>query len=176
MPKRRRVALMLDLQWPYKHHTGIFAGTQQYAQEHDWESVIDEFAGDTLASGRNGRARYDGIIARANTHLVDQAKKRNVPVANVWASSPVKDQLPGVFPDSRLAGRLRAEHLLSRGFDNLAALICRRETLQEEELKGFLGVATSAGLRYTVTKVAASGWTSGGCRSVSSSPARRSAA
>ncbi len=35
---------MLELDWPYKRHAGVFAGTQQYAQEQGWESVIDEYA------------------------------------------------------------------------------------------------------------------------------------
>ena len=41
--KPRRVAFMLDLEWPYKRHAGIFAGTQQYAEEQGWESTIDEY-------------------------------------------------------------------------------------------------------------------------------------
>ena len=45
MPKKqRRVAIMLDLQWPYKRHAAIFAGTQRYAEEQGWYSIIDEFA------------------------------------------------------------------------------------------------------------------------------------
>ena len=50
MPKTRRVAVMLDLEWPYKRHAGIFAGTQQYAQEKGWESTVDEYADDRLRS------------------------------------------------------------------------------------------------------------------------------
>jgi hypothetical protein len=39
----RRVAFMLELEFPYKRHAGIFAGAQQYAQEQGWDSTIDEF-------------------------------------------------------------------------------------------------------------------------------------
>ena len=45
MPKPPRVAVMLDLEWPYKRHAGIFAGTQQYAQQQGWE--FEKIAGDT---------------------------------------------------------------------------------------------------------------------------------
>ncbi len=48
MSKPIRIALMLDLEWPYKRHVGIFTGTQRYAQEHGWESTVDEYADDTL--------------------------------------------------------------------------------------------------------------------------------
>jgi len=43
MPKIRRVALSLGLDWPYKRHTGAFAGAQRYAKEQGRETVIDEF-------------------------------------------------------------------------------------------------------------------------------------
>jgi hypothetical protein len=48
LPKPRRVAFMLELEWPYKRHAGIFAGAQQYAQEQGWESTIDEFVAERL--------------------------------------------------------------------------------------------------------------------------------
>ena len=44
VPRTRRVALMLDLKWPLKRHSLIFAGTQRYADEQGWESIIDEYA------------------------------------------------------------------------------------------------------------------------------------
>ena len=50
--KPKRVAIMLDLQWPYKRHASTFAGTQQFAKEHGWHSIIDEFAHDTLPKRR----------------------------------------------------------------------------------------------------------------------------
>jgi hypothetical protein len=39
---------MLDLQWPYKRHSEIFAGVERYAEERGWVSIIDEFVHDTL--------------------------------------------------------------------------------------------------------------------------------
>ena len=65
MPRpARRVALMLDLQWPYKRHAEVFAGVQRYAVEQGWVSILDEFAHDTLRTGR-GAAPYDGIVVTA---------------------------------------------------------------------------------------------------------------
>ena len=70
MATLRRVALMLDLEWPYKRHAGIFAGTQQYAEDRNWNCIIDEFAQDTLPDRQTARIPYDGIIARANKQLI----------------------------------------------------------------------------------------------------------
>ena len=137
MPRQRRVALMLDLAWAYKRHVGAFAGTQQYAQEHGWESTIDEFAYDTLPARRSKSVRYDGIIARATKPLLDRAARHGVPVVNVWLSSPVFESLPGVFPDFTAIARLRAEHLLSRGFRNFAAVTSPRNRANAIEVEEF---------------------------------------
>jgi hypothetical protein len=99
MPSTRRVALMLDLEWPYKRHADLFAGTQQYASDHGWESIIDEFVYDTLPVRGTQRASYDGVIARATKTLAERAARLNIPVVNVWLSSPALNKLPGVFPD-----------------------------------------------------------------------------
>src|SRR4051812_5657103 len=112
MPNTRRVAFMLDLEWPYKRHAGVFIGAQKYAQEKGWEAIIDEYADDSLRRGAGRAPPYDGVIARATRRLALRAETRGVPVVNVWVSSPVWKSLPGVFGDFAEMGRLRAEHLL----------------------------------------------------------------
>jgi LacI family transcriptional regulator len=146
MPQNpRRVAVMLELEWPYKRHSGIFAGTQKYAQEHGWRSVIDEYAGDTLPAKPVKSPPYDGVIARATKVLAQRAAKSNVPVVNVWYSSPVFDQLPGVFADFAVIGRMRAEHLLSRGLRRFATLTSTSEHAHRTELAAFREKLDQAG-------------------------------
>lgn len=140
-----RVALMLDLQWPYKRHTEIFAGVQRFVEEHGWASIIDEFAHDTLQKRSRQRIRYDGIIARANTVLARRAAQLKIPVVNVWQSSPARHRLPGVFPDSREAGRLVAEHLLARGFRSFATLTSTKNVDNELEVVEFSRSVRQAG-------------------------------
>lgn len=152
MPKPRRVAVMLDLDWPYKRHTGVFAGAQQYAQERGWYSIIDEYVDDTLARGRRTSPPYDGVIARATTKLAVLAKRLKVPVVNVWFSSPASKLLPGVFPDYRAIGSMRAEHLLSRGFRRFAALTSWQHG-HNIELDGFCETLGAAGYPVAVGKL-----------------------
>ena len=130
--KPRRVAFMLDLEWPYKRHAGIFAGTQRYAQEQGWESTIDEYVAEKLPLRRTKSISYDGVIGRATKKLAERAARLGLPVVNVWLSSPVWQQLPGVFADFTVIGRLRAEHLLARGFRRFAVLQVesRRATIE----------------------------------------------
>lgn len=141
----RRVALMLDLQWPYKRHWEIFAGVQRYAEERGWVSILDEFAHDTLRRKRGAADRYDGLVARANHPLARRAAKLGIPVVNVWPSSPARHLLPGVFPDSAEVGRLVAEHLLARGFRSFATLTSPKNVDNELEVAEFTRLVREAG-------------------------------
>jgi LacI family transcriptional regulator len=117
-----RVALKLELRWPLKRHAHVFAGTQRYADEHGWESIIDEYADEHLSVARPNSPPFDGVIARANAKLADECRRLGLPLVNVWFNSPARHDLPGVFPDMAAVGRLRAEHLLSRGVRRFAVL------------------------------------------------------
>lgn len=143
--QRRRVALMLDLQWPYKRHSQVFAGITQYAEEQGWETIIDEFAHHTISNRREKTVPYDGILARANHQLARAAARRGVPVVNVWPSSPARVHTPGVFPDSTAVGRMVAEHFLSRGFRAFATLTSPKNVDNELELKELTRVVNQLG-------------------------------
>lgn len=122
MPNPLRIAVKLDLRWPFKRHAHIFAGTQRYADEHGWVSIIDEYADEHLSTASSNSLPFDGVIARANMKLANCCRRLGLPLVNVWFNSPAKDDLPGVFPDSAAVGRLWAEHLLSRGLHRFAVL------------------------------------------------------
>lgn len=143
--KAPRVAIVLDLQWPYKRHSEVFAGVQRYAEERGWASIIDEFAHDTLRRKRGGAERYDGIVARANHLLARRAARSGVPLVNVWPSSPARRLLPGVFPDSTESGRMVAEHLLARGFRTFATLTSPKNVDNDLEVKEFTRLVREAG-------------------------------
>ncbi|HEY3320150.1 MAG TPA: substrate-binding domain-containing protein [Planctomycetota bacterium] len=144
---------MLDLDWPYKRHADVFAGTQRYAQEQGWESVIDEYADDTLPASVTRTIPYDGIIARATQKLARRACGLKVPVVNVWLSSPVWRMLPGVFADHHAIGRLRAEHLQARGLRRFAGLLRCNERALEQEMKAFSGKLAESGYACSVEKI-----------------------
>lgn len=141
----RRVALVLELNWAYKRHASVYAGTQQYFDEQGWESVIDEYALDALPTRRGTASPYDGVIARATKSLAQRCKKLQVPLVNVWSSSPLGDELPSVYPDYQASGRLRAEHLLARGIRNFAVLGSRRDSADSLELHSFVETIRSNG-------------------------------
>ncbi|CAN5600421.1 hypothetical protein BH11PLA2_BH11PLA2_20520 [soil metagenome] len=141
----RRVAVMLDLVWPYKRHAAVFAGMQQYAESHGWHSIIDEFAHNTLQTRHGIPLAYDGIIARANPQLVTQAARCGIPLVNVFPSLKNRHLVPGVYPDGKEVGRLCAEHFLARGFRNFATLTSPQNRTEELAVSEFVRTAKLAG-------------------------------
>jgi LacI family transcriptional regulator len=130
MPQAFKVAVMLDLDRGYARHIRLFAGIQAFAQEVGWDLFIDEFADETLTSTPTKRVPYDGVIARATRKLTLCAKRVSMPLVNIWHNSPCRDQLPGVFRDSALIGRLSAEHLCSRGYARFGGISTSVESHQ----------------------------------------------
>lgn len=121
--KRIAVSVMMQLDRPFKRHMSAYSGILEFARKHpDWKVVVDEWADHSLPARRGAASPYDGIIGRISELGAERAQRRNIPAVNVWLSSPAKG-LPGVFPDYTASGKLVAEHLLSRGFHYLAALL-----------------------------------------------------
>ena len=154
MARIQRVAVIMELEWPLKRHSAVFAGIERYARQHGWESTIDEVVYDKLPQRRTKSLPYDGIIGRVTKPLAERATRLNLPVVNVWFSSPARDMLPGVFPDFVAAGRLRAEHLLARGLRNFAVITGRSNQGHEVEAKEFRRVVGAAGCRCAQLKIA----------------------
>jgi len=149
MPTNPRIAIQLELEWPYKRHAALFAGTQHYALQHGWDSIIDEFVADNLPVRRTNAIPYDGVIGRATKKLVISTARLGIPLVNVWFNSPVRDEVPGVFADLAASGRLRAEHLLSRGLRQFAIVI-RDDRGRKLEAESFREVVEEAGFPCVV--------------------------
>jgi len=148
MVKRRRVAVMIELDWPFKRHIEVFAGCQEYAAEAGWDCTINPFVDQELKS-RRGKARYDGILARATRQLADKAGRKGIPVVNVWMNSPVRN-LPNVFPDFETVGEMAARHLVGRGFRQFAFMGYLRDVASRFQLKGFRSLIREAGYSCSV--------------------------
>ena len=122
MTNKRRVAIALELDQPLPHHHDVFAGVQQYADEHPgWECIIDEHPGYKLRSRGKQARDYDGVVARATSNMVRRLRRLKIPFVNTWFQVEKKG-LTGVYPDLRQTGRLAAEHLIERGFSRLSYL------------------------------------------------------
>lgn len=156
MSHRPRIALLLEIHVLYKRHSELFAGVQRYAMEHGWETFIDDYVDLELSRTRTGESPYDGVIARVNEQslaLVDETRRHGIPLVNVMRGSSAADRLPGVFPDFEEIGRLRAEHLLSRGLRRFAYFEVQGVVPAKLQAEGFVSTIEQAGYevsRFTV--------------------------
>jgi LacI family transcriptional regulator len=116
----RRIAIGIDVIWPYKRHTGIVAGILAYGRMHGWRCELEPFLETSGVEGFRGRS-YDGVIARTTPALAACARRAGLPLVNVWMDSPVRG-IPAVLPDLAQAGRMAARHLLVRGHRRLGFL------------------------------------------------------
>jgi len=143
----RHVAVMIEQHYHNAHHLGIYQGIQQYAMETGrWRVVVDPFADYRMDQPD---PPYDGVIARATSRLAEQAPRRGVAVVNVWRNSPVVDRLPTVIPDTVLAGRVAAEHLIARGLRHFGTLMFRGDKLRHDLFRAFRERLSAEGFKCT---------------------------
>lgn len=148
MGRTRRVAVMIGLDWPIRHHHQVFAGIQRYAQEcGHWECVLNPYA-DLLLGDPGQTAGLDGIVARATPRLTRRARAAGIPLVNVWLNSPTRG-LPGVFHDAEESGRMAARHLILRGLRDFGYLGYAGERGSRMQSAGFRSEIDRIGGRCT---------------------------
>lgn len=142
--RKRKIYAAVDIRWQFKRHHEVCAGIQKVAEERGWDAVIlpvsEEFLCDMDKWG------FEGIVGRVSPEVAATAKKRNIPVVNVWLNSGVRG-VPNVFPDWEIAGDMAARHLLSRGFKNFSYLGLRNDRSSESQWSGFRAVLKEKGYR-----------------------------
>ncbi len=154
MPSPRRIGLAIEFHLPYKHHAGIFAGVQRYADERGWLTAFDDWIEESLATSPPGRPDYDGVIARVGNPqipIIGATAAAGIPLVNVMAGSPAVDELPGVFPDFEKAGQLQAEHLIARGLRHFATLTTQERPTYACRASAFAATVEAAG--YAISRV-----------------------
>lgn len=135
----------METDWPYKRHAEIFAGALRYGAENDrWDCFVDEHVGDHFESSRRGEFPYDGVVGRIDGRLAKQLVRRRIPVVNVWTNSPAAN-IPRVGSDHAAGGRLRADHLLQRGFQRFACLGVSSDRAYQTESAAFVAEIRASG-------------------------------
>jgi LacI family transcriptional regulator len=151
MHKEYNIAVVMELQWPYKRHYDVFAGIQEYAGTHrNWSFDLGNYPELAIAEG----VRFDGIIGRITKDCYAAARKAAIPVVNVRIDSPIASRIPGVYPDLHAAGRMTAEHLIARGLRSLAHFGYTGLIASKRHYEGMCEVAREHGYpctRYSVS-------------------------
>ncbi len=150
---QRRVALAYPVAVPWM--ALFMRGVADYADRHGGWTILTSpptLAGaeEYAMSIRTLRGwRGDGVIAAISTpQEARTARRLGIPVVNL-SGALEKTGLPRVMIDHYTIGRLAAEHLLQRGFRNLA--YCGTKGLLYSQLRaeGFAHVARAAGASCT---------------------------
>ncbi|MEQ9409574.1 MAG: XylR family transcriptional regulator [Fuerstiella sp.] len=119
MSARKSVALLLETSNAYSR--GLLDGIIAFVQQHrTWSVYLPEQERGATPPNWLRNWQGDGIIARIETEAIARAVRRTgLPVVDVSAARYVKG-IPWVETDDGAIAELAAEHLLSRGFQNLA--------------------------------------------------------
>lgn len=135
VPKNKRIALALPLGVP--HLERVVHGLRLYAREHtDWDFITSPET-HSIPVGSLASWDGDGVIAMVNTREDLRVVRRlRCPVVNL-SGALAEAGLPRVRVDYALAGRMAAEHLLSRGFEKFAFYGLRDVFYARACLEGF---------------------------------------
>ncbi|NLE36601.1 MAG: substrate-binding domain-containing protein [Pirellulaceae bacterium] len=144
MKNHQAIAFVGPLSIP--HRERMFRGIVDFAQSHgNWRFLFDpELQSISLASLEH--CRVDGAFIFWSTPKdTEVARRIRIPVVNL-SSEVEQTGLPTVLVDSRMMGRLAAEHLLDRGFKHLAYFGRRGAWYSKLRAEGFQEAVTAAGL------------------------------
>ena len=119
MRHRRSVALLIETSNSYAR--GVLDGIVDYVRHHErWSIYLPELERGAKPPGWLSRWQGDGIIARIETAEIARAlKKTRLPVVDVSAARHLPG-VPWVETDDEAIAQLAADHLMERGFRNLA--------------------------------------------------------
>lgn len=119
MPARRNVALLMETSNAYAR--GLLDGVISYVQQsHTWSVYLPEQERGAAPPEWLKNWKGDGIIARIETEEIAKAVRRTrLPVVDVSAARHVEG-IPWLETDDDQIAQLAADHLLERGFRQLA--------------------------------------------------------
>jgi LacI family transcriptional regulator len=121
MPKKARVAILMNLSRPYDRQ--IVRGIAEYVHTHaSWQIYVEEDPADKIPS--ICRWRGDGLIVDLDdSHLFKAAEKinvRTVGIGSIPEPSKLRLNFPVVRSDDDAIGSWAAEHLAELGLKNFA--------------------------------------------------------
>src|SRR5437870_5706345 len=115
----------------------MLAGVARYIQEHEpWAVYLKPYGVEKSLPNWLQHWRGDGIIAAVKDPASDIVVETGIPVVDVVGALR-HEGVPLVHTNDRSVGRLGAEHLLERGFRNLAFCEYRDEFWSIHRREGF---------------------------------------
>jgi LacI family transcriptional regulator len=140
----------------------MLSGVARYVQEHEpWSIYLKPFGVEKSLPLWLERWDGDGIIAAVKDPTSDVVKKRGIPVVDIVGAYR-HDRVPLVHTNDHSVGRLGAEHLMERGFVNVAFCQYEGEFWSVHRREGFEAAVTHTGLKCAVYSMPMPGPGTGG--------------
>jgi LacI family transcriptional regulator len=147
----KKIAISLNLNLNLTRYAMLYQGIQRYAEENTgWSIYWDHLPECKLKKCQTGaQAEYDGVIGRITENTYLETERLNIPCVNLWYNSKLQSEIPSCLADAYEAGRVAAEHLLSRGFKEITIIDYR----DNSSLHFIDGVKSVLGLLGYSTKI-----------------------
>ncbi|MDQ8192343.1 AraC family transcriptional regulator [Roseibacillus persicicus] len=150
-----RIAILYPTSVPWMAR--CLDGIRQFAKQHgDWHLFTTPPAIHGVGEGAVSLTSLKGwhghgiILASNNTNELTRARRMKIPVINLAGGLESGHGVPRVMVDHHAAGRLAAEHLISRGLTNLAFFGWENLAYSEKRQHGFVERAAESGLECEV--------------------------
>ena len=138
----RRVVVALDTSIHYGR--GVIGGVNAYAMEAGNWSLSLRTRRPPRVEDAEHFAEADGVVLQFEAGMEAALRRLPVPLVNV-AAHKMPRRLPTVCTDHRRIGEQAAEHLLERGFVNLAAMAAAEHHGSQRRCEGFVACVEAAG-------------------------------
>jgi LacI family transcriptional regulator len=148
MAETPRVILFIENWRAYGR--GLLCGIANYSRLHGPWSFYSDPGGQIRSLKETEGWKADGIIARVTEKGACILKQVGVPAVAIGADSATVPGLPHITADGTGVGRMGAEHLLERGFKNLAYLGLEKSGWSLKRGQAFAERAAEAGLKPVI--------------------------
>lgn len=110
-----KVAIAIEMHYPYPWHLEMSQGIMQYGEEHGWTCVIDPYL---LSLSDTKATDFDGVIGRINQEIGQALEGHELPAVNVMGSNFVTylDHIPSLKMDVVEGMRMMVDHLITSGY------------------------------------------------------------
>jgi LacI family transcriptional regulator len=149
-----KAQVLLIFSTRFEECTHILKGIAQYERSHGpWAAFLDDEMRAESDSRWLSSKKWSGVISRHTTpKLVQACHARKIPLVDLNDTAPFPG-VPKIRPDNVALGHMGSEHLLERGFTNLAFCGFRNNAWSCERRDGFIEAAKLAGHRVEVLDV-----------------------
>lgn len=130
--KAFKVAIAIEMHYPYPWHIDMSQGIMRYGQEHGWTCVIDPYL---LNFSTGKKMDFDGVIGRLSKDFHLAMAGHHVPAVNVMGSNFVThlEDVTSLKEDMAQIMRMAAEHLIEQGYRKIGYIGVSRLTGNEQK-------------------------------------------